>query len=301
LSALDRLAANDGKIRNSKDPDSFVERKPTSNGPKQQAVNSKDNKQSNEHSHKSQQQTLPPSGGDLVSWKPSSSGTPVLLGTSLKSEMLLNMQLLCQQLGGGCRVQNEYNSAVTHVVAAADESRLAARTLKYLLAVADGRWVVSFDWILACRREKRWVNEEPFEILSDGHASGAPKKSRLAHAVNPIGLMNGYSVYLYGRFTSPSRAELEHVCECAGSVLLHALPSKDVQRAEQLWREVIIVERSQLKEEDCRSLVEQSGRSPLSVDWLLDALSHYELPPAASYRVSSGGADVPITQHSQPL
>ena len=40
-------------------------------------------------------------------------------------------------------------------VAAADGAplpRLAARTDKYLNAVLHGKWVVHYDWVLACRK-----------------------------------------------------------------------------------------------------------------------------------------------------
>lgn len=67
----------------------------------------------------------------------------MILGTGLKSKMLEGIRVLETKLGG--KLMNEFSSEVTHVVAIPDKSNRIKRTIKYMLGVLAGCWVVSYD------------------------------------------------------------------------------------------------------------------------------------------------------------
>ena len=60
----------------------------------------------------------------------------------------------------------------------------AALTLKYLLGVGSGKWILGLDWIDECLEQGRMVDEEPYEALDfvgdsvpfDCRVNGAPNK-----------------------------------------------------------------------------------------------------------------------------
>ena len=46
--------------------------------------------------------------------------------------------------------------------------------MKYLQALTEGKWIISYKWIVHSLVAKKLLNEEDFEIEGDGHASGIP-------------------------------------------------------------------------------------------------------------------------------
>ncbi|CAN0537741.1 unnamed protein product, partial [Ectocarpus sp. 8 AP-2014] len=58
------------------------------------------------------------------------------------------------------------------------------RSVKFLRAVAGGKWVVTEAWLQECRRRGCRAEEEAFEVAGDkkSHVPSAPTRSRLAHA-----------------------------------------------------------------------------------------------------------------------
>ncbi|KAJ9552240.1 hypothetical protein OSB04_016285 [Centaurea solstitialis] len=80
---------------------------------------------------------------------------------------------------------------VTHVVAAVDSKGACTRTLKVLMAILNGKWIVTVECkvsdlslsiprVKACVKAGRVVDEEPYEVQLDTHGcSGGPKAGRL--------------------------------------------------------------------------------------------------------------------------
>ncbi|CAL8101347.1 unnamed protein product [Calicophoron daubneyi] len=87
----------------------------------------------------------------------------------------------------------------------APEQAHCPRTLKFLDAVLQGCWVLSFDWIETCAHVKMRVEEEGFEVsgCSTTPNSGAPRRARLAREAGSLGLFHGFRFCFLGRFTYP--------------------------------------------------------------------------------------------------
>lgn len=62
---------------------------------------------------------------------------------------------------GKFRVEKEVSEGTTHVI-----SGEKLRTLNMLLAMAQGCWILSINWVYRSLESGRWVEEEPFELTS---------------------------------------------------------------------------------------------------------------------------------------
>ncbi|CAH8515770.1 unnamed protein product [Schistosoma turkestanicum] len=103
------------------------------------------------------------------------------------------------------------------------------RTLKFLSAVLQGCWILSFDWIETCAHIKMRVEEEGFEVTgcSTAPMSGAPRRARLAHEAGSLGLFHGLRICFLGNFVYPvpSRDELTRLARSGGASVVF---SRDV-------------------------------------------------------------------------
>ncbi|CAH8854230.1 unnamed protein product [Trichobilharzia szidati] len=95
------------------------------------------------------------------------------------------------------------------------------RTLKFLSAVLQGCWILSFDWIETCAHIKMRVEEEGFEVTgcSTAPMSGAPRRARLAREAGSLGLLHGQRICFLGNFLYPvpSREELTRLARSGGA------------------------------------------------------------------------------------
>ncbi|CAH8569627.1 unnamed protein product [Schistosoma curassoni] len=103
------------------------------------------------------------------------------------------------------------------------------RTLKFLSAVLQGCWILSFDWIETCAHIKMRVEEEGFEVTgcSTAPMSGAPRRARLAREAGSLGLFHGLTICFLGNFVYPvpSRDELTRLARSGGASVVF---SRDV-------------------------------------------------------------------------
>lgn len=118
-----------------------------------------------------------------------------------------------QSQSHGWRVEPKYTEAVSHVVckAAAQTNKANIRSVKFLRAVASGKWVVNESWLQECNLRGTHAKEDPFEISGDKKSAvpSAPRRSRLAHA-EPVSLCSFF--FLSGE----GGAQLDSCCPRVG-------------------------------------------------------------------------------------
>ncbi|CAN4113706.1 unnamed protein product [Withania somnifera] len=155
-------------------------------------------------------------------WATSSDGPKewVLCGSALSSEdkyMMVKFANMC-----GATVCKSWNPSVTHVIAATDEKGACTRTLKVLMAILSGKWILTIDWIRACIRENYPVNEEPYEVSLDNHGCfGGPKAGRLRASSSAPKLFDGLKFYLSGDYVPAYKNDLLDLVEKAGGSIIH--------------------------------------------------------------------------------
>ncbi|WVZ06883.1 hypothetical protein V8G54_020229 [Vigna mungo] len=155
----------------------------------------------------------------------------VFCGSALSNEE--KVLLLNYASKVGATVTKFWTSNVTHVIASTDANGACSRTLKVLMAILNGRWVLKLDWIKACMEEKNPVEEEPYEISVDNQGcQGGPRAGRLKALANEPKLFSGLKFYFSGDYVSTYKEDLEELIEVGGGAVLRSKEELEAQRHE---------------------------------------------------------------------
>ncbi|KAK9058368.1 hypothetical protein SSX86_023209 [Deinandra increscens subsp. villosa] len=142
----------------------------------------------------------------------------VFCGSDLSSDekfTLVNFASSC-----GAVVSKYWRNDVTHVIAATDSNGACTRTLKVLMAILNGKWILKMEWVKACEKAGHLVKEEPYEVLLDNHgSSGGPKVGRLRVQNNAPKLFSNLNFYFVGDFVQSFKADLLNLVTTAGGTV----------------------------------------------------------------------------------
>ncbi|TKY62328.1 BRCA1-associated RING domain protein 1 [Spatholobus suberectus] len=197
----------------------------------------------------------------------------------------------------GATVTKFWTSNVTHVIAATDANGACSRTLKVLMAILNGRWVLKMDWIKACMEEINPVEEELYEINVDNQGChGGPKAGRLRALANEPKLFSGLKFYFSGDYMSTYKEDLEELIEVGGGIVLKSKEELEAQRHEckvdssrslvvynldppqgcKLGEEVSILWQRLNEAED---LAANTGYQVIGHTWILESIAACKLQP----------------------
>ncbi|XP_028187915.1 protein BREAST CANCER SUSCEPTIBILITY 1 homolog isoform X1 [Glycine soja] len=122
-------------------------------------------------------------------------------------------------------VLKNWDSSVTHVIASTDENGACRRTLKVLLGILEGKWILNIEWIKACMKEMGPIDEECYEINVDIHGiRDGPRLGRLRVLNKQPKLFYGYKFYFMGDFIPSYKGYLQNLVVAAGGIILHRKP-----------------------------------------------------------------------------
>ncbi|XP_005396973.1 PREDICTED: BRCA1-associated RING domain protein 1 [Chinchilla lanigera] len=143
-------------------------------------------------------------------------GPPVLIGSGLSSEQ----QKMLGELAAMLKIKkcSEFDSTVTHVIIPGDE---AQSTLKCMLGILNGCWVLKFDWVKACLQRKVCDQEEKYEIPE------GPRRGRLNREQLLPKLFDGCYFYFGGTFKHHPKDNLIKLVAAAGGQILSRKPKPD--------------------------------------------------------------------------
>lgn len=180
----------------------------------------------------------------------------------------------------GVTVTNTWRSNVTHVIASTDERGACARTLKVLMAILAGKWVLNVNWLKACMEAREPIPEEPYEIRCDVHGSfDGPRTGRHRAAQQAPSLFAGFSFYFSGHFMPAYKANLEDLIAAAGgsivektelssaSLILYSMEPPQGSNLEPLDE---IIKRRIAEAEEMAATV---GCKAIPHTWLLDSIA----------------------------
>ncbi|NWH32855.1 BARD1 protein, partial [Chloropsis hardwickii] len=139
-----------------------------------------------------------------------------ILGSSLSVEQ----QKLLNKLATVLKAQRctEFNSRVTHLVI---PDVPMPTTVKCMLAVLTGCWVLKFEWVQACLQSSAREQEEKYEV------QGGPRRGRRNREQLLPKLFDGCYFYFLGPFKQHQKSDLLEVVKAAGGQVLVRQPKPD--------------------------------------------------------------------------
>ncbi|KFV47800.1 BRCA1-associated RING domain protein 1, partial [Tyto alba] len=139
-----------------------------------------------------------------------------ILGSNLTSEQ----QKLLKKLATVLKAQKctEFNSRVTHLVI---PDVPMPSTIKCMMAVLTGCWVLKFEWVQACLQTTVREQEEKYEI------QGGPQRGRLNREQLLPKLFDGCYFYFWGSFSHHQKSDLVELVKAAGGQILVRQPKPD--------------------------------------------------------------------------
>ncbi|NWV28337.1 BARD1 protein, partial [Origma solitaria] len=139
-----------------------------------------------------------------------------ILGSNLSAEQ----QKLLNKLAAVLKAQRctEFNSRVTHLVI---PDVPMPSTVKCMMAVLTGCWVLKFEWVKACLQSSVREQEEKYEV------QGGPQRGRLNREQLLPKLFDGCYFYFLGSFKRHQKSDLMELVKAAGGQVLVRQPKPD--------------------------------------------------------------------------
>ncbi|NXO29119.1 BARD1 protein, partial [Cisticola juncidis] len=139
-----------------------------------------------------------------------------ILGSNLSAEQ----QKLLNKLAAVLKAQrcSEFNSRVTHLVI---PNVPMPTTVKCMMAVLTGCWVLKFEWVQACLQSSAREQEEKYEV------QGGPRRGRLNREQLLPKLFDGCYFYFLGAFKQHQKSDLLELVKAAGGQILLRQPKPD--------------------------------------------------------------------------
>ncbi|XP_068322017.1 protein BREAST CANCER SUSCEPTIBILITY 1 homolog [Pyrus communis] len=147
----------------------------------------------------------------------------------------------------GLTVLKNWDSNVTHVIASTDENGACRRTLKVLMGILEGKWILNVDYLYliyvriclsvcaginACTEAMKLVDEEPYEINIDIYGiRDGPRLGRLRPQNKQPKLFDGFKFYFMGDFKPSYKGYLQDLVIAAGGTILQRKPVPEGPKA----------------------------------------------------------------------
>ncbi|XP_057268353.1 BRCA1-associated RING domain protein 1 [Pezoporus wallicus] len=153
---------------------------------------------------------------EILSFSQPRDGPLGILGSSLSVEQQKLLNKLTTVLKA--RRCTDFNSRVTHLVI---PDVPMPKTVKCMMAILTGCWVLKFEWVRACLRTTAREQEEKYEI------QGGPQRGRLNREHLLPKLFDGCYFYFLGSFKHHQKSDLVELVKAAGGQILVRQPKPD--------------------------------------------------------------------------
>ncbi|CAK1600966.1 unnamed protein product [Parnassius mnemosyne] len=190
-----------------------------------------------------------------------------IAGSCLTANEVIKLKLLCKERGWS--YVDKYTKELTHLVVGVDEENRSLRSVKYMCALAAGKWIISYAWVEKCIQTKTIVSEELYETL-DSTGEPGPRRSRLAKHK----LFQGITFYCMEPFSVLDVGTLKEILESAGGrVVEEAREVRVVNEKPGL----LLAEPEHTQEDRFMYLAMELSIVPVNFEWVLNCLGGYTL------------------------
>lgn len=197
----------------------------------------------------------------------------------------------------GVPISTSWSPNVTHVIASTNMSGSCKRTLKFLMAILNGKWVISMDWVKTCMDLMEPADEMKFEVSTDVHGTAdGPRLGRQRVINKQPKLFDGIQFYLHGDYTKSYRGYLQDLVVAAGGTVLQRKPvSRNHQKLLDESSLILIVYSIENQDKakpgssdgmdtgcsraDAQALACASGGKAVSSAWIIDSIAACNLQP----------------------
>jgi hypothetical protein len=193
---------------------------------------------------------------------------PVLVLSGAADTLRRSVKQLVGRMGG--QLLKDLEPAATHLVCDTNATGLARRTIKYLLAISAGLWIVRGEWVDACQAAGRWVSEAGFEVAGDFTRLGGPERGRTRQMLGLTPLLSGFRLTLFGAFSVPSRADAERLVLAAGAQLV-PLQTAAVTHATD-GRSFIVCDPA-VDRDEAMDIARRAQLPAVGLSWVMDMVS----------------------------
>ncbi|XP_026279625.1 breast cancer type 1 susceptibility protein homolog isoform X2 [Frankliniella occidentalis] len=195
---------------------------------------------------------------------------PVFVCSSIPANMSSQVEKLAKMVGG--EFSSKFSNNTTHLIVRVEEGNKADKTLKYLSAVACGKWVVTFPWVQKCLESNKLIPEEPYEAF-DTTGEPGPRRSREARQSGQK-LFGGFEFCCIGDFLDLSKSQLEELLvECGGSVV-----SKPTEFSFQdRIIPICLAQWEEEKEQEYSSWLDKYSSPLIQHEWVLDCIGKFSV------------------------
>ncbi|KAJ8432895.1 hypothetical protein Cgig2_014482 [Carnegiea gigantea] len=226
---------------------------------------------------------------DFWAASPTGAKTWILCGSALSADekaMMVKFSKLC-----GATVTRAWNPDVTHVIAATDANGACSRTLKVLMAILNGRWILTTEWIKACMQAKSCMDEEPYEIRLDNHGCcDGPKTGRLRVLSNAPRLFSGLKFLFTDDFVPTYKHDIQDLIIAAGGAMVVA--KEDMLQLSNPSTRLVVYNGDALtdteeashvlqRQAEAQSIALETGSRVIAHTWILDSIASCALHPFA--------------------
>ncbi|CAA7054605.1 unnamed protein product [Microthlaspi erraticum] len=178
----------------------------------------------------------------------------------------------------GVTISTKWEPSVTHVIVSVDENGACRRTLKFMMGILEGKWILSIDWIKACMKDTKYVSEEPYEISMDVHGiREGPHIGRQRALNKKPKLFNGLKFYIMGDFELAYKGYLQDLIVAAGGTILCRRP---ISNGKEEASTIIVFSVEPIKNKtltqrrsDAEALAKSARARAASNSWVLDSIA----------------------------